>query len=100
MSHLTPSPHIQGEFVVNDTGHRAANLAAALGAGRYHGLTHLTPARARKYAMLFDCGFEAVTVDGKWMFRRGASKALTLNKAVMCVEVMTTPLVVPVEGVA
>lgn len=85
---LTPSPHFPDEFVVSTSDGRGASLVAALGCKTYQRLTHMTPARAKKASALYDLGFTAIGTDDGWRFIRSGSRQLTLDHAMMVVEVM------------
>jgi hypothetical protein len=92
---LTPCKYHPGELVVEGD-ERDLLLAEAVGAQRFNRRWSLTPARARKFQLLCRWGFEAVHVNDRWLFRRGGSKLITLDHAMLFVEVMGAPLVEPV----
>lgn len=85
---FAPSTIIKKEFAVTCEDERARLLAESLGGARYGGQLHLTPARARKAAALYALGFSAVRQGREWCYQRGGSRLLTLDHAMMVVEVM------------
>lgn len=85
---LTLSQYHRDEFVVENGDARDVALATAVGARQFNRQLHLTQARATKFHLLRDWGFEAVTVNGRWRYRRGTSRLLTLDHAMICIEVM------------
>lgn len=86
---ITRSTRFQDEFTVTDCDERAAGLLASFRLRRYSGVPHLTKAKARKLELLYRHGFSAIRTDGRLCYRRGpAGRLLSLDHAMMCIEVM------------
>lgn len=87
---ITRSTKFQDEFAVTVADDRAAGLLASFRPRRYSGVPHLTKAKARKLELLYRHGFSAVATESRLCYQRGeGGRLLTLDHAMMCVEVMT-----------
>lgn len=82
------STRFQDEFAVTTQDGRGAALLASFRPRRYSGVPHLTKAKARKLELLYRHGFTAVVSETRQCYQRGAGRLLTLDHAMMCVEVM------------
>lgn len=86
---ITRSTRFQDEFAITTTDERGRGLLASFRPRRYSGVPHLTKAKARKLELLYRHGFSAVPSDSRLCYQRGPEgRLLTLDHAMMCVEVM------------
>lgn len=90
MTFCIPSPFCADEFLSCDDSPRSERLARAVGGRRSsNGKWHFTKAKARKYDLLMQNGFDAVeTVGRDRRFVRNCKGPFSLSHAVRAIEVM------------
>lgn len=86
MASLVPSPTVKGDVMIESPSPACELLARGVGAQMFSGRWHLTPVRAKKYTLLVEQGWEAVSDGRGYRFRRGSSRLMPLHHAMMCVE--------------